>query len=86
MNKTLNTLSTDYATLDKSYDRFDAVSEAYQVIAANDCICWDVITSQMDDEIVADLHDELAPCSNEQFLIAYLDAHYNWFQEEFIIN
>lgn len=33
---------------------------------------WDEITNWMDDEIMEALHMEYAPCSNEEFLAAYL--------------
>lgn len=43
------------------------VSEA---IEAKD---WDLIVSFMDDDVREDVHDELAPCTNEEFLTRYLE-------------
>ena len=39
----------------------------------------------MDDEIREDLHRELAPCSDEEFLTEYMKKHEEKFGEEFTI-
>lgn len=46
----------------------------------------DVISSYMDDEIREDLHTEMAPCSGQEFVNAYLVAHENKFNQHFEIN
>lgn len=33
---------------------------------------WEVVVSLMDDEIREQVHFELAPCTNEEFLVGYL--------------
>lgn len=37
----------------------------------------------MDDEIREQLHSELAPCTDLEFLEAYMEAHYEKYGEEF---
>ena len=39
----------------------------------------------MDDELREELHRELAPCTDEEFLEAYIKAHEEKFGEEFAI-
>lgn len=39
----------------------------------------------MDDEIRERLHREMAPCSEEDFLTAYMEAHAKKYNEEFSI-
>lgn len=39
----------------------------------------------MDDEIREQLHMELAPCTDEEFLEAYMEEHEKRFGEEFTI-
>lgn len=34
---------------------------------------WDVVVAAMDDEIREQVHGELAPCSNTEFLARYLE-------------
>ena len=40
----------------------------------------------MDDELREQIHDELAPCSDVDFLTRYLKEHQKKFGEEFILN
>lgn len=47
---------------------------------------WDVIVEYMDDEIREQVHSELAPCTNEEFLNRYAELHKEQFGEEFQIN
>lgn len=44
---------------------------------------FDAAVNMMDDEIREDLHAEIAPCSDVEFMEAYLDAHYEKYGEEF---
>ena len=46
---------------------------------------WDIAVEMMDDEIRERIHAELAPCSEEEFLAAYMEAHEEAFGEEFTI-
>lgn len=46
---------------------------------------YNVAVNMMDDEIREELHRELAPCSDEEFLKAYMEAHEAKFNEEFQI-
>lgn len=39
------------------------------------CGEWDAIANLMDDEIREELHEELAPCTNQEFFTAYEKAH-----------
>ena len=39
----------------------------------------------MDDEIREDLHRELAPCSDLEFLEAYMQRHFEKYGEDFAI-
>ena len=40
---------------------------------------WEATTALMDDEIREEIHAKLAPCTKEEFLRAYMEAH----EEEF---
>ena len=46
---------------------------------------WDVIVHYMDDETREEIHGLLAPCDNEDFLVAYMGAHAAKFGEDFAI-
>ena len=46
--------------------------EAMIVIA--ECNLWDVVVAMMDDDVREHVHAEFAPCTEEEFLIAYLAA------------
>ena len=46
---------------------------------------WDATISLMDDEIREKLHNEMAPCDEDEFLVAYLKAHWDKYDEEFTI-
>ena len=46
---------------------------------------YDTAVVLMDDDIREGLHAELAPCSEQVFFDAYLDAHYRKYGEEFVI-
>ena len=47
---------------------------------------FDVVVNYMDDEIREELHSEMAPCTEQQFTDAYIKAHKDKFNEDFIIN
>ena len=67
---------------DKALGSF--VPSHYRVVFNDDF--YDLSVEYMDDEIREELHNKLAPCSNEEFLEAYKDAHFNKYGEEFVIN
>lgn len=46
---------------------------------------YDAAVNLMDDEIREELHNEIAPCSDLEFLEAYMKAHEEKFGEEFKI-
>ena len=46
---------------------------------------FDACTIMMDDEIREELHMELAPCTEQEFLNAYVERHAEKFGEEFQI-
>ena len=45
-------------------------------------IDFDAAVNLMDDELREELHDQLAPCSDQEFFDAYATAHLNKFDEE----
>jgi hypothetical protein len=47
---------------------------------------WQTIVNYMDDDIREQVHRELAPCTNEEFLSRYMELHREKFSEEFVIN
>lgn len=49
-------------------------------------IPFQAIVSLMDDEIREELHRELAPCTDAEFLEAYREKHFAKYGEEFTIN
>ena len=46
---------------------------------------FDAAVALMDDEIREELHNKLAPCTEEEFLEAYIEAHFQKYGEEFTI-
>lgn len=46
---------------------------------------FDICVSLMDDEIREELHQELVPCSDQEFLDAYIIAHKKKYNEDFDI-
>lgn len=47
---------------------------------------FEAATMLMDDEIRERLHFEMAPCTDDEFLEAYLKAHFEKYGEEFVVN
>jgi len=47
---------------------------------------FDVAVVLMDDEIREELHRELAPCTEQQFVDAYVKAHHDKFNEDFVVD
>lgn len=46
---------------------------------------YDTAVNLMDDTIREELHNELSPCSDLEFLAAYLERHEQQFGEEFSV-
>lgn len=46
---------------------------------------FDICVSMMDDDIREQLHRELAPCTNQEFLDAYADRHFEKYGEDFTV-
>lgn len=46
---------------------------------------FDACVILMDDAIREDLHGDMAPCSNQEFLDAYVQRHLEKYGEEFAI-
>lgn len=46
---------------------------------------WEATAAMMDDEIREAVHAKPAPCTKEEFLKAYMEAHEEEFGEEFTI-
>jgi len=47
---------------------------------------WETVIHYMDDEIREQIHSELTPCINEEFLTRYMELHLEKFGEEFTVN
>ena len=58
----------------------------YVIDSNGNQICFDVAVQLMDDEIRETLHNDLAPCSDQEFFTAYEAAHLAKYGEPFIIN
>lgn len=46
-------------------------------------IDFEAAVNMMDDEIREELHAELAPCGNQEFLDAYVERHAHKYGEDF---
>ena len=55
---------------------------AHEIIGAG---LYSAAVNLMDDEIREELHGELAPCSDEEFLKAYMEAHERKYGIPFVI-
>lgn len=55
------------------------------VILNNEEVNFDACINLMDDEIREAIHAELAPCTEQEFLDAYVDRHYDKYGEQFKI-
>jgi hypothetical protein len=47
---------------------------------------YDVAVNLMDDDIREELHSKLTPCTEQEFMDAYVKAHYEKYDEYFIVN
>lgn len=62
------------------------MEEKDTVILNGEEISFNVAVALMDNEICEQIHMELAPCENQEFLDAYVKAHQEKYGEEFIVN
>lgn len=62
------------------------MKEKDTVILNGEEISFNAAVALMDSEICEELHMELAPCENQEFLDAYVKAHQEKYGEEFIVN
>ena len=46
---------------------------------------FDICVSMMDDDIREQLHRELAPCTDQEFLDAYVERHFEKYGEDFTV-
>ena len=77
---------------------YDSYAEACEVVAEGDFTVTEAVTlngdthemeavvSLMDDDIREKLHAEMAPCTDQQFVDAYIKAHEEKHGENFDIN
>ena len=52
----------------------------------NHMVDFDAVIQLMDDEIREEIHQELAPCTKQEFVDAYVQRHREKFGEEFTVN
>ena len=56
-----------------------------KVLLNNHEVDFDAAVNMMDDEIREELHNELAPCTDQEFMDAYVEAHEAKYNEQFEI-
>jgi hypothetical protein len=61
-------------------NRKDTMSK--QVTLNGKTIDFDAAVNLMDDDIREDLHSKMAPCTDQEFIDAYVDAHAAKFDSE----
>lgn len=47
--------------------------------------CYDAAVELMDEELREEVHEECSPCTEEEFLSAYMEAHHRKYGVDFII-
>lgn len=67
----------------KSYEE---IRDPDTVLLDGEEISFNAAVALMDDDIREELHRELAPCGNQEFLDAYVKAHHDKYGEDFIVN
>ena len=58
---------------------------ANKVLLNGNLVDFDAAVNMMDDEIREKLHNKLAPCTDQEFMDAYIEAHEAKFNERFEI-
>ena len=56
------------------------------VMLNGEMVDFDVAVSLMDDDIREEVHADLAPCTDQEFMDAYAKAHHEKYGEEFKVN
>lgn len=56
-----------------------------KVLLNGNLVDFDAAVNMMDDEIREKLHNELAPCTDQEFMDAYAEAHEAKYNERFEI-
>lgn len=56
------------------------------VLVNKELFDYDAVVNLMDDDLREELHLELAPCTNQEFVDAYVKRHAEKFGEEFTVN
>lgn len=56
------------------------------VIVNNQEVDFDAVVNLMDDDIREATHRQFAPCTDQQFVEAYMFAHFVEFDSEFVVN
>lgn len=86
-------IDAGYASLERAKDfiynekgEITIQAEPNTAVVGGKVFDMDVIASYMDDEIREDLHTKMSPCSAQEFVDAYMDAHDEKFGEIFKIN
>ena len=64
------------------WDNYCTNTEAWDIVANG---LYDSAVQLMDDEIREQLHIDLSPCSDVEFLIAYMKAHENKYGIQFVV-
>ena len=58
---------------------------ANKVLLNGNLVDFDVVVNMMDDDLREELHNKLAPCTDQEFMDAYIEAHEAKFNERFEI-
>ena len=64
-------------------DNRDKIKEAAEELLK---LGMDVLMNHMDDDLREQVHRELAPCTDKEFLVRYMELHREKFDEEFDVN
>lgn len=65
---------------------WDQPNYSYITDEGGNRICWETAAHYMDFDLCEELHNKLAPYSNQKFYDAYCKAHKAKFGKEFVIN
>ena len=58
---------------------------ANKVLLNGNVVDFEAAVNMMDDDIREELHNKLAPCTDQEFMDAYVEAHEAKFNERFEI-
>ena len=77
-------INTETGTIEVTWEEPDwADDQAAEMIGEG---LFDAAVELMDDEIREEIHAELAPCTDEEFLAEYIRRHQDKFGETFKVN